>query len=444
MSGGMRQILNLGLYDGLKRAYSLRRLNLSKMKFFHPTAEEAAAHGKVLPTLALDKARATNRKRICNTKLATAEAAAPKMDMPKSDLVMGPPQISPCLHSRRFVHFFPTASESKVILGDRGNRMLRFNIVDGSRYMDTLPCLHGVKEMPMVISVPPTDVHLPDGEDTGDLYIIDGLLHPDKAEVRPQFEALVWRGFPKSAVSSRFWHCDILPLPPWISHHKHGMVFGHALVDNSICFSTCGAEGAGTYCFHIATREWSKAGDWLMPFNGKADYVPELGLWFGITQDNRPCAADLSGLVRGEELSPDKMRIWERDDLPEEWQPKSLHNSCAVSLGSGRFIIVDFLDVMKFDKEWNEMSPVKEFALFTGMELAFSNSKGKNGRNGASKDNGHHSSGTDCSGNESCNCSVSGNENGGKGKGVMRGLRVIKHKSRRYMFKKQLRIEAVL
>eukprot|EP00494_Astrolonche_serrata_P019548 UN19757 len=34
MSGGMRQILNLGLYDGRKRAYSLRRLNLSKMKFF--------------------------------------------------------------------------------------------------------------------------------------------------------------------------------------------------------------------------------------------------------------------------------------------------------------------------------------------------------------------------------------------------------------------------
>ena len=142
-----------------------------------------------------------------------------------------------------------------------------------------------------------------------------------------------------------------------------------------------------------------------MPFNGNADYVPELGLWFGITQDNRPCAADLSGLVRGEELSPDKMRIWERDDLPEEWQPKSLHNSCAVSLGSGRFIIVDFLNVMKFDKEWNEMSPVKEFALFTGMEVAYSN---------------------------------------GKGKGTMHELRMMKHKSRRYMFNNQQKIEAVL
>ncbi|XP_037488333.1 uncharacterized protein LOC119366665 [Triticum dicoccoides] len=405
MSGGIRRFLNLGLYDGHKHLYLLRRLDLSKTDFFHRTAEEAAEHGKVLATLTPAKARATNRRRIRNTHdLATAKAAAPKIGPPKPELLMGPPQISPCLNSHHFVHFFPTASESKVVLGDRGNRMLRFNILDGSRYIDTLPCLHGVKEMPMVVSVPPTDLHLRDGDDTGDLYIIDGLLHPDKAEVRPQFEALVWRGFRPSALSSRFWHCDILPLPPWISHHEHAMVFGHALVGDSICFSICGAEGTGTYCFHIATREWSKAGNWLMPFNGKADYAPELGRWFGVS-NNLPCAADLSGVVRGEELSPDKMRIWARDDLPEEWQPKSLHNPCIVSLGSGRFIVVDFLDAMKFNKEWNEMESVKEFALFTGMEVAYSN---------------------------------------GKGKGTMRGLRMIKHKPRRYMFNNQQRIEAVL
>uniref|UniRef100_A0A8I6X1U6 Uncharacterized protein n=1 Tax=Hordeum vulgare subsp. vulgare TaxID=112509 RepID=A0A8I6X1U6_HORVV len=250
--------------------------------------------------------------------------------------------------------------------------MLRFNAVDdGSRYVDTLPCLHGLKEMPMAISVPPTDLHLPDADDTGDLYIIDGLLHPDKAEVRPQFEALVWRGFHPSAVSSRF-----LPLPPWISDHKHAMVVSHALVGDAICFSIAGAEGTGTYCFDIKTREWSKAGDWLMPFNGKADYVPELGLWFGVS-NNFPCAADLSGIIRGEEPPPDKMRIWDRDDLPEEWQPDNLRDPCVVSLGSGRFIVVDFLDAMKFNKDWNQMETVKEFALFTGMEVALSSATSK-------------------------------------------------------------------
>ncbi|XP_037479883.1 uncharacterized protein LOC119357000 [Triticum dicoccoides] len=447
MSGSMRRILNLGLLEGVKRAYSLRRLNLelSKVKFFHPTAQEAAAHGKVLPTLTPAQAEATSRTRICNTDLATAEAAAPKIDPPKTELVIKPPEVSYSIRSPRCVHFLPTASESKVVMVDRGNRMIRFNIVnsphyndtqDGqvprhSRYIDSMPSLHGYKEAPLTISVPPTNLHLLDGEDAGDLYIIDSVLHPNKADVRPQFEALVWRGITTSLASHRFWHCDILPLPPWITHHRNAFVYGHALVGDTICFSISGPEGNGTYCFHMATRQWSKAGDWLMPFHGKADYVPELGLWFGVA-DGLPCAADLSGVVGGEEPPPEKMRIWVHDDLPEEWQPNQFFKPRVISLGSGKFMVVDFLDDMQFDKESNEMCLEKQFALFTGMEVAYSNGngKGKNSRNGAIKDNDHSS----------------GSENGGKGKGkgLIRGLRMIKHKSGRYMFNNHQRIEEVL
>ncbi|EMS55889.1 hypothetical protein TRIUR3_24565 [Triticum urartu] len=468
-----------------------------------------------------------NTTRTSSTNLAAAEAAAPKIDLPKTELVIRPPQLDYYMLNHHTVHFLPTASESKVVLVDRGNRMLRFDVVDGTRCIDTLPWLHGPKVMPMSISVPPTDVHLYDGEHTGDLYIIDGLLYPHMAEERPQFEALVWRGIrpthhsfwhcdilplppwithhkrafvhghalvgdticfsisgTEDASTSNsagiegagtycfhiatrewskagdwlmpfhgkadyvpelglwgirpthhsFWHCDILPLPPWITHHKRAFVHGHALVGDTICFSisgtedastsnSAGIEGAGTYCFHIATREWSKAGDWLMPFHGKADYVPELGLWFGISsQGNLPCAADLSGVVTGEEPSPDKMRIWARDDLPEEWQPDILFRSKVASLGSGRFILMDMLDTIA-------PASGKEFTLFTGMELAFSNgSKGN--------ESGHHNS----RGNES---SSSGDENGAKGKGTMCGLRMIKHKSGRYMLKRKLEIKAV-
>ncbi|XBI59606.1 hypothetical protein VPH35_040639 [Triticum aestivum] len=115
MSGSIRRILNLGLFEGVKRAYSLRRLNLelSKVKFFHPTAQEAAAHGKVLPTLTPAQFEATSRTRICNTDLATAEAAAPKIDPPKTELVIKPPEVSYSIRSPRCVHFLPTASESK-------------------------------------------------------------------------------------------------------------------------------------------------------------------------------------------------------------------------------------------------------------------------------------------------------------------------------------------
>ncbi|KAM3373586.1 hypothetical protein ACQJBY_020185 [Aegilops geniculata] len=420
MSGCIRRFLNLGLFDGRKRAYSLRRLDLSKMDFFHRTAQEADAHGKVVPTLTPINACVPERRRVCSTDLATAEAAAPKIDPPKSELLVRPPEVSYSIRSPRCLHFLPTASERKVILADHANRMLRFYTIDGCSYIDTMPSLHGYKHSPLAISVPPTDLHLLDGEDTGDLYIIDSVLHPDKAEVRPQFEALVWRGITTSLASHRFWHCDILPLPPWITHHRNAFVYGHALVGDTICFSICGSEGDGTYCFHMATREWSKDGDWVMPFDGKADYVPELGLWFGVSE-NLPCVADLSGVVRGEEPPPEMMRIWARDDLPEEWQPTQLFNPRVISLGSGRFIVVDFLDAMEFDKDCNEMVTGKQFALFTGMEVAYSN-KGKS-------DDGKNNSSSN---------------NGSKGKGTTRGLRMTKHKSGRYMFNNQQRIEEVL
>uniref|UniRef100_M8BA80 Uncharacterized protein n=1 Tax=Aegilops tauschii TaxID=37682 RepID=M8BA80_AEGTA len=130
------------------------------------------------------------------------------------------------------------------------------------------------------------------------------------------------------------------------------------------------------------------------------------------------------------------MRIWARDDLPEEWQPDILFRSKVASLGSGRFILMDMLGTIASasasGKDFNAIVPNKEFTLFTGMELAFSN---------GSKDKGHHNSATDGSGNEG---SSSGDENGkGKGKGIMCGLRMIKHKSGHYMFNRQLKIQAV-
>ncbi|KAI5007448.1 hypothetical protein ZWY2020_050893 [Hordeum vulgare] len=62
------------------------------------------------------------------------------------------------------------------------------------------------------------------------------------------------------------------------------------------------------------------------------------------------------------------MQIWVHDDLPEEWQPTQLFKPKVINLGSGRFMVVDFLDAMQFDKDCNEMYVEKQFALFTGKE----------------------------------------------------------------------------
>lgn len=39
----------------------------------------------------------------------------------------------------------------------------------------------------------------------------------------------------------------------------------------------------GTYSFDIATSEWTKSGDWRLPFRGRAEHVLEHGLWLGIS-----------------------------------------------------------------------------------------------------------------------------------------------------------------
>jgi hypothetical protein len=68
--------------------------------------------------------------------------------------------VSYSIRSPRCLHFLPTASESKVILANRANRMLRFDTIDGCSYIDTMPSLHGYKHSPLANSVPPTDLHL--------------------------------------------------------------------------------------------------------------------------------------------------------------------------------------------------------------------------------------------------------------------------------------------
>jgi hypothetical protein len=71
---------------------------------------------------------------------------------------------------------------------------------------------------------------------------------------------------------------------------------------STICVSTV---AKGTYCFDTRTNEWQHAGDWVLPFDGRAQYVPELDAWLGFSSrvdtndnghDHQLCASsDLAG-----------------------------------------------------------------------------------------------------------------------------------------------------
>uniref|UniRef100_A0A0E0DLE5 Uncharacterized protein n=1 Tax=Oryza meridionalis TaxID=40149 RepID=A0A0E0DLE5_9ORYZ len=182
----------------------------------------------------------------------------------------------------------------------------------------------------------------------------------------------------------------------------------YAVVGNFICIST---KGIGTYCFDTVSCSWSHAGDWMLPFCGKGEYVPELKLWFGVSAKNNyaPCASDLSPVVRAEPPKPGC--IWEDLNLPEVWRPCRM--SDLVNLGSRRFCIIRFFQPSG-NRDYMKDQIDQTIAVFSGVEvLPDDNKAAGNGK--------------------------------GKGKQNAKGLRMIKHKSRKCTFIEQINnVESVL
>lgn len=179
------------------------------------------------------------------------------------------------------------------------------------------------------------------------------------------------------------WCWEPLPAPP-LGPCTH--ICSHAVVDGgrAICVSAQSVPGYGpspatdgTYCFDTMKREWKRAGDWILPFEGGAEHVlvPGLGdLWLGFANDGRNlCAASgLSAAVSMEtetetETAPALQHVW-RDacKVPGTWRP-----TCPqlVDLGGGRFCIAKTCTVMP-DAEYDEYSgPGIEVAVLSGVEL---------------------------------------------------------------------------
>ncbi|WVZ91113.1 hypothetical protein U9M48_037326 [Paspalum notatum var. saurae] len=120
-------------------------------------------------------------------------------------------------------------------------------------------------------------------------------------------------------------------------------------------------ERFGTYSFDTVARAWSKAGNWTLPFSGRAEYVPEHGLWFGLRDDPCVfCAADLgSVLVRRPPVVHD---LWEDLAPPPRWMQHL--ESHLVHLGSAKFCIARFFTTNPLAPVW----PVTQ-AVFTAVEV---------------------------------------------------------------------------
>lgn len=138
--------------------------------------------------------------------------------------------------------------------------------------------------------------------------------------------------------------------------------------DNSIRFTV--VDGTSTYSFDtgwpLSGARWAN-GSCLSIFHGRAEYIPELRVWLGMLASTpyNLCAFDLSGIAIGScdapPPPPPLVQVFEMDVNPHEGC--SLKNLALVNLGSCRFCIVRFFDVVRDHGE-------AQVVVLTGVEVA--------------------------------------------------------------------------
>ncbi|CAN6250558.1 unnamed protein product [Urochloa humidicola] len=116
------------------------------------------------------------------------------------------------------------------------------------------------------------------------------------------------------------------------------------------------------YSFDIVSLKWSKVGDWVLPFLATAEYDTELGTWLGVSVDspNSLCAVDLS-TVGTSDMPPVVKHIGLDFTPPENWM---LLNVAVVNLGSRRFCIAKFFDILNDQDEYQS-----HVVVFIGVEV---------------------------------------------------------------------------
>uniref|UniRef100_A0A0E0JVH3 Uncharacterized protein n=1 Tax=Oryza punctata TaxID=4537 RepID=A0A0E0JVH3_ORYPU len=157
------------------------------------------------------------------------------------------------------------------------------------------------------------------------------------------------------------------PPPPYVNVAGYrgpgGDICGHAVVgDTHILIST---TGYGTYSFDTATSAWTKSADWRLPFRGRAEHVPEHGLWFGISNmDNTILGAwNLSSPTPFQQPMASLQLKGFSVESHSGWKDLAVYASQVVHLGAGKLCIAKLFSVDC--KERDEIN----FAMLTGVEV---------------------------------------------------------------------------
>uniref|UniRef100_K3ZES9 DUF1618 domain-containing protein n=1 Tax=Setaria italica TaxID=4555 RepID=K3ZES9_SETIT len=305
-----RQYLHMVLSAG-RGLYALSHVDVSRL--FYPSKEEAkAAHAE-------DKKNGSN--------MLGGIGSAGRLP-------------EPTIHYEPFTAAisYPDRSSGVFALFGKSNFFCSDSVGHSSIY-NTEPepqCFLGLPRLDLpkgpkhiTICIPRTEAHVRrDSNHMYNLYIMD--MDPYS---QCSFEALIyypirrwrWRQLPPPAFfgDANYRACDNVPF---------------AVVDGT---KICIASETATYYFDTVAFEWSKAGDWVLPFRAKAEYIPEFGLWLGLSA-HKPynlCSVNLSGVTIGScDTQPPAQYVGQYVDLPGDC---SLKNAALVNMGSGRFCIAN-------------------------------------------------------------------------------------------------------
>ncbi|EAY82059.1 hypothetical protein OsI_37252 [Oryza sativa Indica Group] len=167
-----------------------------------------------------------------------------------------------------------------------------------------------------------------------------------------------------------------LQLPPF-ANYIHADITSYTVVDTPLYMFLLWSQMLLNYAFDTVGRQWRRLGRWTMPFDGNAEYVPELKLWFGLSVDHpySLCACDLLS----DAAKPPTVRqqhTWVDLDIPESLLP---YNLDLINLRSGRFCVVKIFRSMADDctgfsdyddDDIMDTDPIQgQFAVLTGLQM---------------------------------------------------------------------------
>jgi hypothetical protein len=288
------RFLYMVVMDGAPRSYALHRINPSQL--FYPKG-------------ARDR---------------TAVAAAQNSCLPRPAMTFFPPSFQ---HTDEKMDFMLFGSDMNKIVGaDQTGRALLYD-----------DNLGGVRTLPSLTAPKNRAIYLPVGDV---LYVMEAIPLTNFAGQHQSFEALM---HDNDNVFQRPGDLVWRPLPPPPYVHapgygkdRSGVIVASAVADGGtrILIST---ESLGTYSFDTAGGEWSKLGDWALPFWGRAEYVREYDLSFGFSAADHGelCASDLGAVQK---RPPVARYAWEGFAVPRGTGELESH---LVHLGANRFCAVN-------------------------------------------------------------------------------------------------------